>query len=146
MEAFFATAIGTALGSGIAITLLGTFIAHKLTVARETEARAALIREKRREESRAVAEIISEWVRPTYTGKFTNEDRWKLQTIYWKNILGMDESLVRILGARLANDPNAKSVRELLVEARKVLLGLPKLDLSAEMLNSWEPDKTDTRE
>jgi len=82
MENFFSGLAGAALGAGAATSifglLLGTWLVHRLTLAREAEARASALREKRREESRAVAEILSEWVRSSYTGRFTNEDRWKL--------------------------------------------------------------------
>ena len=96
---------GTAVGAGILGIFLKAFLDHRLALA----LRASDLMEKRREESRAVAEILSEWVRGSYTGNFTNEDRWKLQTVYWKNILGLDHSLIEVLFPRLANSPIGKS-------------------------------------
>jgi len=41
---------------------------------------------KRREASAAVADILSEWIRSSYMGN-SNENRWLLQSSYWRNIL-----------------------------------------------------------
>ena len=128
---------GAALGTGILGVLLQTWLEHRLTTVRDIEAREIARKDKQREESRAVAEILSEWVRSTYTGKFENEDRWRMQSTYWKNILGLDPKLIALLFPRLANAPGAVGTNELIVQARKILLGLDSPDIKMEDLNNW---------
>ena|SRR5947208_16993898 len=99
----------------------------------------AAAREKRREETRAVAEILAEWIRPAYMGQPSNEDLWRIQTTYWKNILGLDRELIEILFPRLANVPGAVDTNEIIVQARRIVLGLSKADLNAADLNNWRP-------
>ena len=74
-----------------------------------------------------------------------NEDRWRLQTIYWKNILGLDKRLIDLLFSRLANDPYAVGTNEMIVQARKILLGLDKPDILAKELNNWLPIKDEVQ-
>lgn len=138
-NAFLSGLAGAAVSMGILGVLLGALLNHSFTKAREAEARAVETREKRREESRAVAEILAEWTRSSYTGHFTNEDRWKLQAVYWRNILGLDHGLIELLRPRLANVPGSASTNELIVEARKTLLGLSAPDIAADSLNTWLP-------
>ena len=133
-------------GTGVLGILLKAWLDHRLTVIRDAEKRAHDVREKRREESRAVAEILSEWLRSAYTGSFTNEDRWKLQTVYWKNVLGLDRALIELLLPRLANKPGAVSNNKLIVEARRLLLDLEEADLSENGLNTWLPVKSGAEE
>jgi hypothetical protein len=138
--AFLSALGGSAVGTGILGVFLKSWLDYKLTVARDAEARASDLREKRREESRAVAEILSEWIRSKYTGEFTNMDRWKLQTVYWRNILGLDHALIEVLFPRLANSPKAVSTNEVIIQARRILLGLDKPDVPAGGLNVWPPE------
>jgi hypothetical protein len=128
---------GAALGAGILGVLLESWLDHRFSRVREIEAREIQRKEKQRDESRAVAEILSEWVRSTYTGKFENEDRWRMQTTYWKNILGLDPKLIRLLFPRLANAPGAVPTNELIVQARKMLLNLQEVDIKYDELNNW---------
>ena len=83
-------------------------------------------RQKRREASAAVVEILAEWSsHSSYLGREqTNEERWKLQITYWRNILLLDKALIGLLLPRLANAPNAADTNELIVQARKILLEL----------------------
>jgi len=73
-------------------------------------------------------------------GKFSNEDRWRLQKTYWKNILLLDKKLVDLLRRALAYEPDAPGSKELIVQARKVLLRLSEPDISADQLITWFPD------
>ena len=95
MTTFFSALAGSAISTGILGILIGAWIDHRFTLVREAETRAAAAREKRREESRAVAEILAEWIRSAYMGQPSNEDLWRMQTTYWKNILGLDRELIR---------------------------------------------------
>lgn len=135
MNDFISSALGAGAATSIVGILLGKWLDQRFTLAREKESRA----EKRREESRAVAEILSVWVRSSYMGKPTNEDLWKLQSVYWENILGLDGALLDVLCPRLANAPDAASTNEVVVQARRILLGLDKPDITAERLNTWPP-------
>jgi len=62
--------------------------------------------------------------------------------VYWKNILGLDRALIEVLFPRLANAPNAVSTNEVIVQARRILLGLDKADIPAASLNNWLPNDT----
>lgn len=85
------------------------------------------------------AEILGEWVRSNYNGKTTNEDLWKLQTTYWKNVMLLDRELLLVLLPALGHAPGAASANEIIVQARRVLLGLSKPDIPAAGLNYWPP-------
>ena len=133
---FSSGVIGAVLATGI-----GAYINYRFWQAR---AKITEAREKERriqENSTAVAEILAEWIRPFYTGERSNEYLWRLQTTYWKNILRLDRSLLEMLIQRLANEPDAPSTNELIVQARKYLLNLPDTDISANQLNNWLPIK-----
>ena len=93
---------------------------------------------KRREASAAVADILSEWIRSSYMGN-SNENRWLLQSSYWRNILLLDKELLVMLIERLANKKDSPDCREIIVQARKILLELPNQDINANELNNWPP-------
>lgn len=93
---------------------------------------------KRREASAAVADILSEWIRSSYMGN-SNENRWLLQSSYWRNILLLDKDLLVMLIERLANKRDAPDYRDIIVQARKILLELPNQDINANELNNWPP-------
>jgi heme exporter protein D len=128
------------LGAGFVGAMIQILLGHKLRI-RETELAEQRQREQRhREASAAVAEVLGEWIRSTYTGTFSNEDRWRLQTVYWKNIMLLDKELVDLIIDRLANVGDAVGTNELIVQARKVLFGLEQPDISAAKLNNWLPE------
>jgi len=93
---------------------------------------------KRREASAAVADILSEWIRSSYMGN-SNENRWLLQSSYWRNILLLDKELLVMLIERLANKRDSPDCREIIVQARKILLELPNQDINENELNNWPP-------
>jgi len=122
-------------GLGIGV-LLKTCLDYILSILAEKRE----LQHKRREASTAIADILSEWIRSAYMGKFSNEDRWQLQKIYWKNIMLLDKKLVGLLGRALAKEPDAPSSNELIMQARKILLKLSKPDISAGQLITWFPN------
>ena len=129
-------------GGGAVGFLLKTYLDHRLTIRRSrlTEKRNFL--QKRREASGAVAEILGQWVHSTYLGQqITNEQRWKLQTVYWKNILLLDKKLIDELFPLLACNGDSISTNDMIVRVRQVLLGLDKPDIKAADLNNWLPEK-----
>lgn len=139
--AFISGLIGASLGSSLVGILLKTWLDHRFTIERTEAQEERQLLQKRRESSGAVADILAEWVRSTYTGELSNEDRWRLQTTYWKNILWLDKKLLDVLLPALAHQPGAASVSEIVVQTRKVLLGLPTPDISANQLNNWVPQR-----
>ena len=145
-NAFFSAMGGAAISTGVFGVILAAWLNHRLTKIREAETRATAMQEKRREESRAVAEILAEWVRPVYLGTYTNEDRWKMQSTYWKNILGLDKRLISLLFPLLANAQGNSGTNEMIVQARRVLLDLDNPDIAASDLNTWLPEKHGTRQ
>ncbi len=135
---FFTTVI-TGAGAGTLGSLIALWLKHRLSIDRDKFAEERLALQKRREASVAVAEILGEWIGPTYKGTYTNDDRWRMQTTYWRNILSLDKRLVDLLLPRLANTPNAVGTNEIIVEARRILLNLQERDLKPTDLNTWQP-------
>ncbi len=132
--------IGAFFGSGAGGILLKIYLDHRLTIERDEFAEKRLFLQKQREASSAVVEILGEWVRSNYAGTpLTNERRWQLQTVYWKNILLLDKRLIDLLFPLLANAPGTITTNEMIVQTRKVLLGLPEPDIKAADLNNWLP-------
>jgi len=128
------------LGAGFIGALLQILLGHRLRIKETKLAEQRQLEQKRREASAAVAEILGEWVRSTYTGIFSNEDRWRLQTVYWRNVLCLDKELVDLLAAALAHRKDAAGTNELIVQARKVLFGLTQPDISVAELIAWLPE------
>jgi hypothetical protein len=132
------------LNSQFANTLAVIFVTIVAAGLGNNYTKLAEIRQKeklRREKSVLVADVLSEWVRSTYLGEFTNEDRWRIQSTYWKSILWLDDELLDLLIPRLANKPDALPVEEILVQTRKFLHGSDKQDIQASQLNNWPPKK-----
>jgi len=97
-----------------------------------------VLRQKRRDANAAVIEILAKWVRPTYLGRpMTDEERWDLQTTYWKNILLLDKEIIAILFPRLANKPDAVGTNDVIVEVRTILLKQRRADIAGKDLNTW---------
>lgn len=125
----------------IFITIVAAWLGNNYTTLAEIRQKENL----RREKSVLVADILSEWVRPTYLGKLNNEDLWRIESTYWKSILWLDKELLDLLLPRLANKPDALSVPEILVQTRKFLHGLDELDIQASQLNHWPPKNPDIK-
>jgi hypothetical protein len=125
-------------GSSLFGSVVGTFLTHWLTDRRTRQQEERQAAQKRREASIAVAEILGEWVRSTYTGTI-NEDRWRLQTMYWKNILLLDRRLLQVLFPVLGHQPHAGDVNDVIIKARQILLGLHEPNLTSDALNVWPP-------
>lgn len=137
--AFISGLIGASFGSTLVGILLKTWLDHRLSIERTIAQEERQVNQKRRESSTAVADIVAEWVRSAYTGELTNEDRWRLQTTYWKNILWLDKELLDILLPAIAHKCGSASTNEIIIQARRVLLGLTKPDITADQLNNWLP-------
>ncbi len=135
---FFSGVIGAFLGGGAGGILLKIYLDHRLTIERSELAEKRLQLQKQRDASVAVAEILGEWVRSTYLGQpITNEQRWLMQTTYWKNILLLDKKLIDQLFPLLAHAHGAVGTNEMIVQTRKILLGLNEPDIKATDLNNW---------
>jgi len=98
------------------------------------------LRHKCREATIAIVDILVEWIHCSYTKEFSNEDRWRMQKTYWKNILFLDKKLLDLLHGALAYKQDAVDSQELIVQARKILLKLKKPDINANQLISWHPN------
>ena len=127
------------LGSGLIGILFKIWLDHRLKIERENLLEKRKFEQKRREASKAVVEILAEWIRPKYYRGSTNKNRWQLQKTYWENILLLDVNLFNLLSTRLANDSNAVDTNELVVQVRQILLNLDQPDIQAEQLNNWNP-------
>jgi hypothetical protein len=138
--AFVSGLVGAGFGSTLVGVLLGIWLEHRLKIERDELAEKRHLRRKQREASAAIAEILTEWTRSAYIEESSNENRWRLQTTYWKNILWLDKDLLDLLLPTLANAPGAVTTHELIVQARKVLLGLSEPDIKASQLNTWAPE------
>lgn len=140
-SAFLSSFLGASFSSTIIGLLLKTWLDHRLTIERTRAQEDRQKISKQREASAAVADILGEWVRTNYIDEPTDEDRWKLQITYWKNILLLDKELLDILRSALALEENSPSINEIIVRTRMVILGLKEPDLKANELNNWLPNK-----
>ena len=139
---FISGIIGASFGSGAVGILLKSYLDHRLTIERSELTKKRLSLQKQREASGAVAEILSQWVYSTYLGQsITDEQKWKIQTVYWKNILLLDKKLIDDLFPLLARKEGSISTNEMIVRARQILLGLNEPDIKATDLNNWLPAK-----
>jgi hypothetical protein len=136
--------LGSGIWIGVLIYLVKTFLEHRLNIDRSKQEEKRLLLQKRRESNTAVVDILTEWVHSAYTKSSTNEDRWRLQTTYWKNILLLDKELIDVLFPALACRTDSKGTNEIIVQARKILLGLNEPDIEAKQLNNWYPE-TETK-
>ena len=138
-SSFLSGLIGAGFGSTFVGILLNLWLDHRLNIERKMLFDKMEFEQKRRESSKAVVDILSEWIHPNYMGSSSNEERWKLQKTYWENILLLDKDLFELLSSRLANAPEAVDTNELIVQVRKVLLKLKQPDIRSEQLNTWMP-------
>jgi hypothetical protein len=134
------SSVFSGVGAGALGSLLTLWLTHRLNIDRDRLAEERLALQKRREASAAIADILGEWIKPNYLGHYTNDDRWQIQTTYWRNILSLDKRLVDILLPRLANRPDAVDTNDIIVEARRILLNLKERDLKPTDLNNWRPE------
>ena len=131
---FLSALLGAAVSSG----LLKLYIDHRLQIERDRRKESLEHRLKLRDASAAVVDILAEWTRTTYTGgEFDGEAKWRIQTVYWRNILLLDKELLQLLRNRLANHPDAVDTNEIIVQARRILLELEEPDITAKDLNVW---------
>ena len=128
--------VGAGVGSMLVGVLLKAWLDHKLSVLSEQRQLQA----RRREASAAVAEILGAWVRSSYLGP-SNEDLWQLQVTYWRHVLWLDKEIVVLLAGLLSHKADAATPGEVIVKARKVLLGLSTPDIDAAALVSWPAAK-----
>lgn len=138
------TLITVSVGSGFIGALIKTWLDHWLNVKRSRIFEERQVLQKRREASAAIADILAEWTRSAYTHRVSDEDLWRLQTTYWKNILWLDKELLTILLPALALKPGAAKTNEIIVQTRKTLLGLAEPDITASELNNWLPRQSES--
>lgn len=137
---FISGVVGAFFGGGAGGILLKIYLDHRLTIERSELTEKRLFLQKQREASIAVADILGKWVHSTYLGQpITNEQKWELQTVYWKNILLLDKKLIDVLFPLLANDHSSIGTNEMIVRIRQILLDLEEPDIKAADLNNWLP-------
>lgn len=141
-SSFISGVIGAFFGGGAGGILLKLYLDHKLQIERSEIAEERLKLQKQREASGAVAEILSAWVKNNYYETIPkNEQRWIIQSTYWKNILLLDKRLIDELFPLLAHKPGSISTNEMIVRTRQILLNLGDPDIKADELNNWPPIK-----
>ncbi|WP_173497373.1 hypothetical protein [Shewanella sp. ISTPL2] len=141
-SSFISGVIGAFFGGGAGGIFLKMYLDHKLQIERSEIAEERLKLQKQREASIAIAEILGVWVKPKYFGETTsNEQRWEIQSTYWKNILLLDKRLIDQLFPLLAHKDGAISTNEMIARARQILLNLEEPDIKASDLNNWLPVK-----
>jgi hypothetical protein len=125
------------IGGGVFGSLLTIWVQHRLNIARDKLAEERIIIQKRREACLAVADILSEWIKPNYMDSENNINRWHIQTTYWRNILSLDKDLIKLLLPRLANLDESPDVNEIIVEARRIVLELKEKDIKPSDLPAF---------
>ena len=138
-SSFLSALIGAGFGSTFVGIILKLWLNYRLNIEQKKLFDKMDFERKRRESSKAVVEILSEWIHSKYLNSSCDEGRWKLQKTYWENILLIDKELLELLSSRLANAPGAATVNEIIVEVRKILLELNKPDIDPKQLNLWLP-------
>lgn len=138
-SSFLSGLLGASFGSTLVGIILKVWLEHRLEIERKTLFDKRQFEQKRREASKAIVDILAEWIRPKYESGRSNKDRWQLQKTYWENILLLDKNLFDLLSSRLANNPDAIDTNELIVQVRKVLLNLDEPDITSDKLNTWKP-------
>lgn len=138
---FLVNATAGGLGAAAAGAIFMKAYESRLAIEVEKLREAREQAQKQRDASAAAVDIISAWVKPTYLGRnLTNEERWELQTNYWKNILLLDVNLAKILFSVLGKSDDNPGTNELIVRVRQHMLGLEEPDISAGQLNNWKPN------
>jgi hypothetical protein len=141
-SSFISGVIGAFFGGGAGGILLKLYLDHKLQIERSEIAEERLNLQKQREASGAVADILSAWIKGNYHETIQkNEQRWIIQSTYWKNILLLDKRLIDELFPLLADKPGSISTNEMIVRTRQILLDLGEPDIKADELNNWPPTK-----
>lgn len=136
-SAFWSGLAGGATGGGLLGVLIVVWLNHRLADDRAKMAEERAKVAARRDATIAVADVISEWVRPPGVGETGVERRWKIQSVYWKAVLVLDKKILDPLIERLAHTKGAPELHEIVVMSRQLLLGLDKPDLKAVDLNRW---------
>ena len=137
---FISGITGGFVGGGLGGVLLKLYLDHKLSIQRSELEAERTLKQKQRDASEAVIDILSKWVETTYTGEeFTDKKKWEMQTTYWKNILLLDKDLIDSLLPLLANSKGKPSTNEMVVKVRQKLLNLKEPDIKASDLNNWLP-------
>ena len=89
-SSFLSGLIGAGFGSTFVGILLNLWIDHRLNIERKTLFDKMEFEQKRRESSKAIVDILSEWIHPKYMDSSSNEERWKLQKAYWTPLQLLD--------------------------------------------------------
>ena len=106
------TSVGTAIIVGV-MTILQTLSVFILKSILQNTIKFEF---KRREQAAIVAELFAEWAR-------NPDDRTRLNQLAWETTLWLPDNLALEVNCRLANDPDAKGVKEILVEIKSLLQG-----------------------
>jgi uncharacterized membrane protein YhiD involved in acid resistance len=148
VENLLSAIVGGLLTSGVVATLITVAfqrslanLEHRLTLEREQLAEKRDADRERREASAVVVDFLSQWVHSYYVGTLNNEARWRIQSAYWAMVLRMDAKLVKKLTPVLAGREGSPDIRDVIIEARKILLELHRKDLKASDLIYWPPER-----
>ncbi len=91
----------------------------------------------RKEKVELVAELVAEYMKTPYGEKLDREQRLLLNKLSFKANLWLPGELAKELGKRLQNKKDAKSPFELILVARKLLIG--EEGITQDDITWWEP-------
>jgi hypothetical protein len=134
-------------GGGFVVAITQILLSHRLSIRQDKAAEKRHKQQRIRESSVAVAEVIGEWVRPSHTrdgGRPTGEDLWRIQTTYWRAMLWLDEELLKKLAELMAGAYGGPTTNQMLVEARRALLGAENTQIQSEETPTWLPSSGST--
>ena len=140
--AFFSALAGILAGSPIVLLILGKLMDSILAKRLARYADELKQRAKMREEAAAIADLLAKWLEPRYgIAEDNNQWRHSMNHMYWKTILWLDKETLLKLCKTLANKPEAPNIRDIVAEARAIVLDLSESDVEGEELNLWAPQR-----
>jgi len=106
----------TSVGTGIILGVMAILQTLGIFVLKSILQNTIIFEFKKREQAAIVAELFAEWAR-------NPDDSTRLNQLTWETTLWLPDNLALEVNRRLANDPNAKNVKEILVEIKGLLQG-----------------------
>ena len=116
----------------IATAILAIFQALGLFIIEEILKKKIEFEFKKREQAALIAELFSEWIsNPTETKK--------LNQLTWEATLWLPDDLAKEVNKRLSNSPDAKNIKQIIVDVKKIIHGKPS-SMDPELIVHF-PDK-----
>jgi len=142
MEEFAKIFFTSSVGGIVAVFLLRTWLAARITNSIKSEYDRQLEVYKReldrKQKIELVSELLAEWIKHPKGEPVPKEQRTKLNKLSFQASLWLPKELAVELNKALQIRPDAKSIFEILLLARKQLLGDD--SLTTDSVTFWKPE------